>query len=283
MSDISFLAEDEYLDKDYFLSADFEDSTDEDAKTDKKMKVVKIIFAVLCFILLLEVCFVKFIKPSLEGPKITISGVSNYSPEEIGTLLLPMNSKTWFDFDVNRAVGILSAEPGIETAIVEKSFPNKILVEVKERTPVALTFVAHEGNTIPVMIDENGILFYNETKNNIDTSNLPIVSGIPLAYLSNGMRIPKMYVPLIEQIAKITKNHSEYFAGISEICVIPNDYNNYELALISAQSKVKVITNRALNEDALKDMMIVLDVINLIDTDVKEVDLRYRSVSYKTN
>ena len=280
MSDISYLADDDYLEKDYFLDEDF---SAEEEKTDKKMKVIKIIFGILCAILVAEFCLIKFVKPSLSSPKVTITGTSRYTPEELASLLLPMNSNTWFDFDVDRAVSILSAESGIKEVVVEKRYPNKIFVNVTERNPVAVTFVLKDGNTIPVQIDEEGVLFFNDNNDFLQTGSLPIVSGIPLAYLSNGMRIPSMYLPLIEQIAKISKNHSEYFAGISEICVIPNEFNNYELALISAQSKVKVITDRALNEDALKDMMVVLDVINLIDTDVKEVDLRYRSVSYKPN
>lgn len=282
MSDISYLAEDEYLEKDYFLDEDNVYS-EEEKKTDRKMRVIKIIFGILCAMLIAEFCLVKFIKPSLESPKVTISGCNNYTPEELASLLLPMNSRTWYDFDVERAANILSAESGIKEVAIEKHYPNKIMVNVTERVPVAVTFVAKDGNTIPVQIDDEGILFFNDNNSFLQTGNLPIVSGIPLAYLSNGMRIPTMYLPLIEQIAQINKNHSEYFAGISEICVIPNDFNNYELALISAQSKVRVITDRALNEDALKDMMVVLDVINLIDTDVREVDLRYRSVSYKPN
>ena len=60
------------------------------------------------------------------------------------------------------------------------------------------------------------------------------------------------------------------------------DSGNYELALIPSQSKVKVLTDRALNEDALKYMLVVLDVVNQIGTDVATVDLRYGSVSYIT-
>ena len=64
--------------------------------------------------------------------------------------------------------------------------------------------------------------------------------------------------------------------------MLPKDSGNYELALIPTQSKVKVLTDRALNEDALKYMIVVLDVVNQIGSDVAEVDLRYGSVSYIT-
>ena len=114
-----------------------------------------------------------------------------------------------------------------------------------------------------------------------DTNEVPIVSGLPVEYMSKGMRIPSKYRPLIDQITKISELPQKYFASISEICVLPKEYGNYELALIPSQSKVKVLTDRALNEDALKYMMIVLDVVNQIGTDVSEVDLRYGSVSYR--
>ena len=52
--------------------------------------------------------------------------------------------------------------------------------------------------------------------------------------------------------------------------------------MIPAQSKVKVLTDRALNEEALKYMMVVLDVVNKIGTEVSEVDLRYGSVAFRT-
>ena len=283
MSDIGLLAEDEYLDKDYFLDNDMEEESEEDRKAKKKIRIIKIVFVVMCLLLVAEFCIIKFVKPAFSSPKITISGNEKYSAEEIATSLLAMDSSTWLDFDVRKAVGILSSEPGIENVIVEKQFPNKIFVTVTERKPVALTFVVQDGNTVPVQIDKNGVLFFDEDKTFENTNALPIVSGIPIDYLSNGMRIPKMYQPLMDQIARISENHKEYFAGISEICVIPNEFDNYELALISDQSKVRVITDRALNEDALKDMMVVLDVLKLLDADVKEVDLRYKSVSYKTN
>ena len=95
------------------------------------------------------------------------------------------------------------------------------------------------------------------------------------------MRIPSKYRPLIDQIASIRNISQKYFAAISEICVVPKEYGNYELMLIPAGSKIKVITDRSLNEDALKYMMIALDVVNSIEPDVTEIDLRYGSVSYR--
>ena len=281
MSDVSLLVADEFLEENYFFSEELEGSSNE--KTEKKIKLIKVIFCVLCFALLCELVIYKYVMPSFSSPKVTVTGQKEYTAEEIARLLLPMNSTNWFDFDVEQAVALLSSEAGIEHVSVEKKFPDKIYVNVEEREPVAVTFVMENGRTSPVQIDKNGVLFPGKKAVSAAPDEvLPIVSGLPVEYMSKGMRIPAKYRPLIDQISKISGLPQHYFASLSEICVLPKDSGNYELALIPSQSKVKVLTDRALNEDALKYMLVVLDVVNQIGTDVAAVDLRYGSVSYIT-
>ncbi len=280
MSDMRVLVTEDYLDKDYFLKADTSPD-DAEAKTEKKIKVIKILFCILCILLVGELVVYKYIMPSFSSPKVTVSGQANYTAEEIAKMLVPMNSANWFDFDVNQAVAIISSEAGIDHVSVEKRFPDKILINLEERKPVAVTFVMENGRTSAMQIDKNGVLFPGKTQSAVNVNEVPIVSGLPVEYMSKGMRIPQKYRPLIDQITKISELPQRYFASVSEICVLPKEYGNYELALIPAQSKVKVLTDRALNEDALKYMMVVLDVVNQIGTDVSEVDLRYGSVSYR--
>lgn len=279
MSDLGMLVSEDYLD---MTVSPVVSEQGEKEHSEKKFKFIKVIFCVLCLALLGELIIYKYVMPSLGSPKVTVSGQNIYSAEEIAMKLLPMNSNNWFDFDVNKAVAILSSESGIETACVVKKFPDKIFVNIVEREPVAVTFVLENGCSTPIQIDKNGVLFPGKENAEVDTSLVPIVSGLPVEYMSQGMRIPAKYRPLIEQINKIRELPQKYFASISEICVLPKEYGSYELALIPAQSKVKVLTDRALNEDALKYMMVVLDVVNQIGTDVAEVDLRYGSVSYRT-
>ena len=278
MSDVSLFLADDYEEKDSFL-ADGEFVSEPESNTEKKIKFIKVIFCILCFALVCELVIYKYIMPSFSSPKVTVSGQQNYSAEEIARMLLPMNSSNWFDFDVDHAVALLSSESGIEHVVVEKKFPDKIFVNVTEREPVAVTFVVEDGHSTPVQIDRNGVLFPAK-KNLVEEEVLPIVSGLPVEYMTKGMRIPVKYRPLIEEISKIIELPQHYFASISEICVLPKDSGNYELALIPSQSKIKVLTDRALNEDALKYMMVVLDIVNQIETEVSEVDLRYGSVSY---
>lgn len=280
MSDLSVLSTEDYLDKDYFLSADI-NNADSTEKTEKKVRIIKIIFAVLCLLLAGEFIYYKLIMPGFASPKITVSGQKNYTAQDIGQMLLSMSNENWHTFDIEHASAIISSDADIESVIIEKKFPDKIFINIVEREPVALTFVNMEDDTVAMQIDKNGVIFEGKNKS-IDSNKVPIISGLPIEYLAQGMRIPSKYRPLIDQITKISSLPQNYFAGISEICVQPKEFGNYELALIPSQSHVKVLTDRSLNEEALKYMMVVLDVVNQIGTDVSEIDLRYGSVSYRT-
>ena len=203
----------------------------------------------------------------------------SFTPDEIVDLLRPMNASNWFDFDVNTAVSIIAGIPAVDAVSVRKVFPDKIYIDIKERQGVAMTFLNTDGYSVAVQIDENGVLF--PKRQAASPVSVPIVSGLPVEHLTEGMRIPLKYRALMRQLSEISKMSQKYFAAISEICVIPKEYGNYELALIPAASKIRVLTDRALNEDALKDMIIALDVVNLIEPDVFEIDLRYGSISYR--
>ncbi len=275
MSDAGFFLEnDSFLEDEEYISSG-------ESKSERRFRIIIIsTLAILVFLLMAEFVGWKYVKPSLSNPKVTISGNKNMSPEEVAMKLIPMNSRNWFTFDVDVAAGILSSESCIKNVEIEKHFPDKILVNINERTPVALTYVNANGKCIPMQIDETGVLFSNKKNAVVAQSGLPIISGIPVDNMTGGMRIPSKYKTLIEQISQIQNLPQKYFSAVSEICVIPKDSGNYELVLIPSSGHIKVLTDRALNEEALKYMMVVLDVVKQLKPDAKTVDMRYGSVSY---
>lgn len=246
------------------------------------IKWIKILVLILLGVLLAEVFIFKIVHPSLNEPKLVISGNSSYSNKELASALSSLYGQNWFAFDTEAAASCLSSISGIESVDIEKVFPDKIKITVTERTPVAMIFINSQGCTVPVQIDKNGVLFSRTDSKIVQDGSIPIISGIPVEHLATGMRIPAKYRVLIEQIAKIQALPQKYFAAISEICVVPKTYGNYELLLIPVNSRIRVLTGRALNEESLQYMMVVLDVVNSIEPNVTEIDLRYDSVSYRT-
>ena len=254
-----------------------------DEKNDEKFfKYIKIVVAVLCALLAVEVVLYKLVRPSVHAPRIVFNGLKNYTAEELTQEILSVSRGNYFSFDTGAVAQKLSSVSGIESVEIEKVFPDKISVNVKERDSVAMTFVNVEGKTVPVQIDRNCVLFESGAAKIFQDNSIPIVSGLPVEFLSGGMRIPAKYRALIEQIKKISALPQKYFAAVSEICVLPKKYGNYELMIIPVNSKTRVLTDRALNEDALQYMMVVLEVVNSIEPDADQIDLRYGSVSYHT-
>ncbi len=282
MSDFS-IRFDEYEDENVFASSKISEDgkSDNPSKNDSITRGIKIIFMVLSVCMVFEFVFYKFIRPCMNAPQVSVSGVKNYTPRELVDLLRPMNARNWFEFNENSAVSILASVSGISSVSVKKVFPNRIYISVVEREPVAVTFISHEGRTRAVQIDRSGVLFPERFTEGSDINSVPVITGLPVEHMTEGMRIPLKFRPLLDQIAEIQKNGHKYLAAVSEICVIQKEYGNYELVLIPAGAKIKVLTDRTLNEDALKYMMVALDVVNRIEPDVSEIDLRYGSVSYR--
>ncbi len=277
MSDMSLFFED--VDT-YLEQADL-DSAKAEEKARRKNRFLAIACLVGVTLLFGEFITAKVIKPSMSSPKVTVTGQENYTAQEIAVKLLPLNATSWWNFDVKKAVNILSSDASIGKVKVTKTFPDKITIQVTERVPVCTTLIVDNGRSVPMQIDSEGVLFSAGTKKSVNLNDMPIVSGIPVEHYSSGMRIPQKYKGLIEQISKIQHQNSKYFASISEICVVPKEFGNYELVLIPSNSHVKILTDRTLNSDALNTMMVTLDIVRELGTDIGEVDLRYGSVSYR--
>ena len=82
---------------------------------EKKLKVIKIIFVILCIILIGELIAYRYVMPSFASPKVTIRGNQVYSAEEIASKFVPMNCTSWFDFDVEEGVAILLIPSSLAT------------------------------------------------------------------------------------------------------------------------------------------------------------------------
>ncbi len=249
--------------------------------SDKKITLLRVIVVILGFFLLVEGFVYSVMIPCFSLPVINYHGLKSVTEEEIEEKLQPLADDTWGKFNTEEAASLLSTISGFEHVSVEKKFPDQIIINVRERTPVAKTIVSVNNSSKSIQIDENGVLFSMQSNSVLKDNSIPLISGLPIENFQEGMRLPQKYRSLMEQISNIRNLPQKYFAAISEIQVLPKEYGSYELALYPSQAKVKVLTDRTLNEDALKYMMVVLDVVNSIESDVSEIDLRYGAVSYK--
>ena len=248
---------------------------------DKKSVILKVIVTIICLLLLFEGVFHIIIIPQMAPVKLQFSGMKNLSAELLKSKLNDMARSTWIQFDATKAVSALSTIPSIEKVSVDKQFPDRVFIHVTERIPVARTIANYDGKAVSVQIDKNGVLFTGGMQNNMDISNIPLITGLSIEGVQDGNRLPSRYCALIERIYELGSLEQKYFAAVSEIQVISKDYGNYELVIYPIHAHVRVLADRSLDEEQLKKMMVALDIVNSIDSNAGEIDLRYGAVSYR--
>jgi cell division protein FtsQ len=246
---------------------------------DLKLWALKILVGILCAAFVFELVLYFILIPCFAPVKISYEGIGLYKPEELSALIVP-DGRSWLGFNSKRACAVLSSLSGIEEVSVRKKFPDRVFVTITERSPIALTLATQNERTVAVMVDKTGAVF--DTRQVSANSFLPLVTGLPIEQAGEGMRLSKVYHPLLEQIAGVLVLPQKYFAAFSEIHVVPKNNDGYELIFYPIKSHVKILLDRGgLNEDTLKTMIVTLDVLSSIEPDVEEIDLRYGARSYR--
>jgi len=190
-------------------------------------------------------------------------------------------SVAWMNFDKKEFRARLASNPALDSdsLVVEKKFPDQVLVRVSERVPVILSLMNVNGRTRTVQIDKNGVVFSSEYAG--ISGHEPLVTGLELERLPEGFHVASEYKPLLDRISAISAVNPAYFSALSEIHVQPLASGSYELVMYPIHSRVRVVTDHSLSEETLRYMLVVLDVIDSIDPDVTEIDMRYGSISYR--
>ena len=264
---------------DSFYSMNNQSKAEKSEKKVNKVNLLKVLFIVLGFLIIAEVLIYTILMPCLAPVKITYSGLETFTAQQISNYLEITPKLTWIQFDSAKAASKLASNAVIENVVIEKHFPDQVLVKIVERKAVAVTLANINGKTVPVQIDKNGVIF--AVDRGMPSNTVPLIAGFTFDTIAEGMRINGKLRPLMEQVAEIQQTNPAYFSVLSEIRVLPKDYGSYDLELYPVHSRVKVLTDRTLNIEALQYMMVVLDVFNSMKTNVSELDLRYGSISYR--
>ena len=258
----------------------FEQEEKKQKAADKKFKVLKILVLALSAFLIVNVVLYAVVFPCFSPASVVFSGLETLAPADILAQSGMDLSVAWMSFDKNEFEARLACNPALdsESLKVEKKFPDQVLVHVSERVPVMMSLMDVDGRTRTVQIDKNGVVF--SSAGAAGSGPTPLVTGLELEKLSEGFHIASEYKPLLDRISTIAKTNPVFFAALSEIHVQPLAFGSYELVMYPIHSRVRVLTDHSLSEDTLKYMLVIIDVIDELDPDVKMIDMRYGSISY---
>lgn len=107
--------------------------------------------------------------------------------------------------DMTTVKETLESYPQIKEASVEREFPSKLYVRVRERTPAfRMKLKAESGEHEIYMVDDEGHVFRNIRFPDHMTADLPFIAGVNLHQSTNGYH-PIASVPLLAKLYQIAK------------------------------------------------------------------------------
>jgi cell division protein FtsQ len=174
----------------------------------------------------------------------------------------------------------LLALPVVRSARVVKRFPNRVELILEARRPAALAFVDGGGRTFPALIDGDGMVFSVGREGFQSDEALPVISGLALEGVFPGMKLPRIYSSLFLNLETLARDAPELLATISEIRINQKNYDGYDLILYPVHRGVRVRVGQDINEETLRYMLLMLDVLSEKSPGIEEIDFRTGTASY---
>ncbi len=187
---------------------------------------------------------------------------------------------SFFSFDAARAQRSLEAIPAVAKATVTKRFPDGASIVLFPRKPLGVALADVDGRTVPVVFDVEGVVFSIAPKGGVALSG-PILSGLRFEHPREGMRLPNSLIPLLKSINDLRSGNPALLDALSEIRVVPRAYEGYELVVYPASRPVRVKIGSELNEEVLRYMMLLLDVLASREIETDELDFRTGTATYR--
>jgi cell division protein FtsQ len=166
----------------------------------------------------------------------------------------------------------------VESAIVIKRFPDKLSIYPSPRQAAAIALANTGSGQMPLYVDRQGV-FFKAGEAYLPEASLPILSGFENPRLN--MRLPPALVPLVENLCEIASSSPELLAAISEIRIERKAWEGFDLVLYPVHSAIRVRMENNLTEDALRYMLLMLNVFEESSQKPAEIDFRSGMSSYR--
>lgn len=172
--------------------------------------------------------------------------------------------------------------PLIKSAQVAIVFPGTVKINITGRTALALALYQDDGMSIPLAVDEEGVIFL--AGRGIENWNLPVISGLKFSEVRLGMRLPDDLLSTLTALNSLKLKNTELYSNISEIKLEKKNNLEYEVLLYMLNSKIRVRTGREIDPHVIKYALMVLDAVDRqgLAGSMNELDFRTGEIVFRT-
>jgi len=240
-------------------------------------KGLKWLLIIAGIVLVSEFVWLFGIRPCIPFASVEVSGFPGF---ERGAVLeyAGIDEKASFaSVSVKHTEQILRDNYLVESARVEKRFPDRLAIYLKPRTAVAFAAAIIDGRQTPVYFDRQGVIFkIGNMANNIQPDALPLISGLVFTDPEPGLKLPAEVVPFLQQLFVISERAPVLLEAISEIKINlnPRTFNGFDLVLYPRHNHVRVLLGSGISEELLRYMLVVLAAFKSQSVQPVEIDIR---------
>jgi cell division protein FtsQ len=244
-------------------------------------KVLWGVIIVLVIFSAAELFFHFFIAPRILIKNIVISNDTGLSEQEILRIAGISRKEYYFLINAAQMREKLMTHPLVKGAAVEKIFPNTLKLTLTGRVPLLVALVEYDNRTVPISIDEEGVVF--QIDQGVNNWNLPVLSGLKFQKLELGMRLPPEMLTFLQDFGRVSRRNPELQSLISEIKAVKTDSADFEYVIYPVNYAKGVLIGRRIDASILKYIFIAL---NLLDQEgmlhkVRDLDFRTGELVYK--
>jgi cell division protein FtsQ len=248
-------------------------------------RFIKRLAIVLGVALGLEIVWFCAIVPFLPFSSVTVAYSGKIPRAELLAAAGIHAKSSWINCDAAQAKQALEALPSIASAVVLKRFPDRLAVQLTERSAIAVTFAELDGRVVPLSFDREGVVFQigqgPRASVPLGANALPVVSGLVFERAQEGTRLPDFLGDFLSDLERLERTSPALLASISEIRIQKKAYESYDLVLYPVKPRVRVRIGSRLNEETLQYMMLVLDVLSSRGIRTDEIDFRTGTAVYR--
>lgn len=245
-------------------------------------KLLLVLIAVLGAAIVLEIVFHLVIAPQFRVSRVIVESELPLSNERILEIARIDGTEDYFSIDPSVIAGNLERFHLIKSATVEKVFPDMVKIVIHGRKPVAVAFAVEEGRSLPLLIDEEGVVFQKGAVA-IDDWSLPVLSGVQFERVTVGTRLPALLKPFLQDLRELQLSSPVHFDLISEFRVVKKGDYDFEVVLYPVSHRVPVRIGNSIDKELCNFLMVALDMLTSEGKlqNVQEIDFRTGEIVYR--
>ncbi|MDR2783829.1 MAG: FtsQ-type POTRA domain-containing protein [Treponema sp.] len=172
-----------------------------------------------------------------------------------------IESRSYWMINKTQVRANLLAIAAIKDAVVEKHFPDALVIKLEARKPVAMVMSPTGGTGSLCYVDETGKVF--EKGRGVSANTLPLVTDAKMQSLYAGDQFPASVVELLSAMSNISPASLSHISEIEINWKISGEYrlDLYDLIVYPRSSSVRVRMNPSFDDSYIRRMLLAVKTV----------------------